>query len=76
VLHAYRAIINAITDGLVSPAEGLQLASLIDAQRAVVKELQPGAMYSEPTAEQLAEQKRRDEAFAKISDHFQAEYTR
>jgi len=66
VLSAYRAIIEAVTGGHVSPAEGLELVALIETQRAAVKELLPSAMYGKPTAEQLAEQKKRDEKIAKL----------
>jgi hypothetical protein len=66
ILSAYRAIIEAVTSGHVSPAEGLELVALVETQRAAVKELCPSAMYGEPTAEQLAEQKKRAEKIAKL----------
>jgi hypothetical protein len=74
VLCAYKVIIDAVSTGLASPTEGVALVSLIEAQRAAVKELRPEAMYAEPTPEQLAQQKKRDEAFAKVFDKFQTAF--
>jgi hypothetical protein len=65
VLNSYRTIIHAVAGGEVSPAEGLELISLIEAQRTVVKELRPEAMYREPTPAERAEQKRINEKIAK-----------
>lgn len=72
VLCGYRAIIEAVAGGRVSSAEGLELVALIEAQRAVVEKLRPAAMSPQPTPEQLAEQKRRDEAYGRVFEQFQA----
>lgn len=56
-LQSYRTIIEAVASSQISPAEGLELTSLIEAHRAVVKELRPEAMHREPTAKELAQQK-------------------
>ena len=72
VLRANRAIIEAVATGTVSPAEGLDLTALVEAQRAAVKELRPEAMHREPTPEERAKQKKRGEAYAKVFDRFQA----
>ncbi|MHC2433137.1 hypothetical protein ACVMB0_000512 [Bradyrhizobium sp. USDA 4451] len=69
VLCAYREIFRAVAEGDISPEEGLQLVSLVEAQRAAVKELRPAAMDPEPTPEQLAERKRLDE---KIAEKFKS----
>lgn len=59
-----------MTDGQVSPTEGLELVALIESQRATLKELCPEAMFREPTPEEIAEQKRRDEEVAKAFERF------
>jgi hypothetical protein len=64
VLAAYRATFQAVTGGDVSPAEGLELVALIEAQHAAVKALRPEAMGRQPTPEEAAEQQRRNEALA------------
>jgi hypothetical protein len=68
ILAAYRTIIEEVTAGRISPTEGLELVELIEAQRAAVEELRPAAMSPEPTAEQLAEQKREREQFRRIAE--------
>jgi hypothetical protein len=67
ILAAYRAIVEAVTSGQISPAEGQELVDLIEAQRAAVQELRPAAMSPKPTPEQLAEEQRDRERFAKLS---------
>jgi hypothetical protein len=64
VLSAHRAIVEAVAGGDISPAEGLELVAVIEAQRAVVEKLLPAAMHREPTPKELAEQKRRDQQAA------------
>lgn len=66
VLRFYQRTIEAVTNGEISPAEGLELIALIEAQRATVKELRPEAMYRQPTAEQVSEQKRLNYDLAKL----------
>jgi hypothetical protein len=70
VLRAYRIVIEAVSAGDASPAEGLELVALIEAQRATIKELRPESMYREPTPEERAEQQRRNEELAKVFDRF------
>jgi hypothetical protein len=74
VLRAYRTVIEAVSKGDASPAEGLELVELIEAQRTTVKELRPEAMYREPTLEERAEQQRRNEKLAKVYEQFQASF--
>lgn len=64
ILSAHRAIVEAVAGGDISPAEGLELVAVIEAQRAVVEKLRPAAMYREPTPKELLEQKRQDEEAA------------
>jgi hypothetical protein len=66
VLRAYREILDGVANGDISPEEALQLVSLVEAQRAVVRDLQPGALYPKPTAKQLAEAKLQNEKIAKM----------
>lgn len=58
VLRAYHEILGSVANGEISPEEAIELVSLVEAQRTVVKEICPSAMYPKPTAEQLAEQRR------------------
>jgi hypothetical protein len=76
ILASHRAIVEAVTRGNVSPAEGLELVAVIEAQRAAVEQLRPDAMDREPTPEELAEQKRRNEAIAKAYNQFQDNFAR
>ena len=64
------------SSGNVSPAEGLELVAVIEAQRAAVEQLRPEAMDREPTPEELADQKRRNEAIAKAYNQFQDNFAR
>jgi hypothetical protein len=76
ILAAHRAIVEAVTSGNVSPAEGLELVAVVEAQRAAVEQLRPVAMDREPTPKELADQKRRNKAIAKAYNQFQDSFAR
>jgi hypothetical protein len=61
-LGANRAIVLAVAGGHVSPAEGLELVALVEAQCAAVEKLRPGAMGRQPTPEEAEQQRQRFEA--------------
>jgi hypothetical protein len=61
VLSGHRAIVEAVADGDISPAEALELVAVVEAQRAVVERLRPAAMNREPTP---VERKKRDKLAA------------
>jgi hypothetical protein len=48
VLASYKAIVEAVGAGDISPAEGLDLVGVIEAQRTAVEGLRPGAMRRQP----------------------------
>jgi len=64
VLSGHRAIVEAVADGDISPAEALELVAVVEAQRAVVERLRPAAMNREPTPEEAVERKKRDKLAA------------
>jgi hypothetical protein len=66
VLLGHRAIMEAVRTGEISPAEALELITLIERHRATIKELRPTAMHREPTPNELAQRKRQDEEFAEV----------
>jgi hypothetical protein len=62
ILESYAAIVRGVASGEVSPAEGLELADLLDRQRSAVADLKPGRLDPEPTSEhRAAEQQRLDQ---------------
>ncbi len=70
VLRAYRTIIEAVSAGEVSPAEGIELVALIEAQRGAVENLSTASMHRQPTPDEIAEEKRRHEEWAKDFERF------
>jgi hypothetical protein len=60
-LSANRAIVLAVAGGHLSPAEGLELLALVEAQRAAVEKLRPVAMGRQPTPEEAEQQRQRFE---------------
>jgi hypothetical protein len=71
MLAAHRAIVEAVTDGNVSPAEGLELVGVIEAQRAAVETLRPARMDAKPkplTPEEQRQKEAQDEALSRICD--------
>jgi hypothetical protein len=57
VLNSHRAIVEAVAAGDVSPAEGLDLIAVIEAQRAAVEGLRPDAMHRQPTQEEVEQER-------------------
>jgi hypothetical protein len=53
IIKSLAAIVHAVASGEVSPAEGLELAALVDKQRQAIAELRPDGMGKAPTSEQL-----------------------
>jgi hypothetical protein len=67
VLRSYGAIVRATAAGEISPAEALELAELVDKQRRAFADLARDRMNSEPTPEDIAQQKRAAERISEIT---------
>jgi hypothetical protein len=56
IIKSFAEIVRAVATGAILPAEGIELAGLIDRQRQAIVDLRPAIMDPKPTAAQMARQ--------------------
>ena len=70
VIEAFGAIAKAAAEGRITPAEAVELVTVVEAQRKAVVDMRPTRLKAEPTPEEveaeIAERKRLADQFDKI----------